>query len=355
MSTPYLVDADTWAYAYGKPQTTATFKASPADFVVVEQLGFEPSGDGQHLALLVRKTGANTSWVATQLASAAGIDARNVGYAGQKDRFAVTTQWFTLDLAGKPAPDWSAVAIEGVEILQASPHRGKLKRGTNAGNHFTITLRDIDPQHRSLLLDKCQLVQQFGVPNYYGLQRFGRYGDNVAQALLHLKPRGRKGLASNDMQLSALRSYLFNVSLSQQVRDADSDQSTWATQQHTASYGQQLQLDGSNSRFTVEATDDLQDLGGRLRLGDVHHTLPLWSSNGEHKEYEQAFSDIVAKLAQFRLGQDLRATRIMPRDMVAHYDEQQRVLSISFALHAGQYATSVLREITTLVEPQRGQ
>lgn len=92
-------------------------KANPEDFMVVEKLGFEPDGEGEHVWVNIRKTGCNTQFVADHLARFAGIHARSVVYAGLKDRHAVTEQWFCLHLPGKKTPDFSQFALEGGEVL----------------------------------------------------------------------------------------------------------------------------------------------------------------------------------------------------------------------------------------------
>lgn len=95
------MDMANLTWLYGQPQSTGMLKASPEDFVVVEDLGFEPDGEGEHVLVNIRKSGCNTQFVADYLARFAGIHARSVSYADLKDRHAVTEQWFCLHLPGK--------------------------------------------------------------------------------------------------------------------------------------------------------------------------------------------------------------------------------------------------------------
>lgn len=90
------------AYLQTMPKQTALLKTHCADFVVKEQLGYEMSGDGEFVAVKVRKTDCNTLFVAEKLAQFAGIPAKNMGYAGLKDRKAITEQWFCLQMPGNP-------------------------------------------------------------------------------------------------------------------------------------------------------------------------------------------------------------------------------------------------------------
>ena len=131
-------------YAYGNPPLTAVLRSTPEDFQVEEILGYDADGNGEHALLWVEKRGANTDWVARELAKFAGIPPLNVGYAGLKDRHAVTRQTFSVQLAGKPDPDWSAFPAEGVKVLAATRHTRKLKRGALRGNRFVLVLRQVD-------------------------------------------------------------------------------------------------------------------------------------------------------------------------------------------------------------------
>ncbi len=98
------MDMANLTWLHGKPAATGVLKANPEDFVVVEDLGFTPDGEGEHLLVNIRKNGCNTQFVADYLAKFAGIHARSVSYAGLKDRHAVTEQWFCLHLPGKNLP-----------------------------------------------------------------------------------------------------------------------------------------------------------------------------------------------------------------------------------------------------------
>src|SRR5262245_9538661 len=128
----------TLPFAHGGPPVTGVLRSEPADFRVDEELGFAPTGSGEHAFLWIEKTGANTEWVARRLAEAAGVAPVAVGYSGLKDRHAITRQNFSVHLPGRPDPDWSALVIAGVRVLASSRHDRKLKRGTHRGNRFRI-------------------------------------------------------------------------------------------------------------------------------------------------------------------------------------------------------------------------
>ncbi len=167
-------------YLLGKPQQAGRLKAEFADFIVQEELGYPLAGEGEFVAVKVRKTNANTLFVGEQLAKFVGISAKNMSYAGLKDRHAVTEQWFCLHLAGKETPDFSAFECEGVEILEVTRHNRKIRTGALEGNYFELLLRDVEETDE--LKQRLNQLQAVGFPNYFTEQRFGRDGHNLTQA-----------------------------------------------------------------------------------------------------------------------------------------------------------------------------
>jgi tRNA pseudouridine13 synthase len=169
--------------AHGAAPLTAELRRTPDDFRVDEILGYDADGEGEgeHALLWVEKRDANTDWVARELARFAGVPPLNVGYAGLKDRHAVTRQAFTVQLAGKLDPDWSAFPHAEVKVLASTRHKRKLKRGALRGNRFVLVLRDVRGE-RTRAEEVLQAIATRGVPNYFGEQRFGHEGGNVAQA-----------------------------------------------------------------------------------------------------------------------------------------------------------------------------
>ncbi|KAG1654005.1 tRNA pseudouridine synthase D [Nymphon striatum] len=119
-------------------QLTGVIRSCPEDFQVDEIPVFEPSGKGEHVLLHIQKTGENTDWVAGILAKIAGVPRRDVSYAGLKDRNAVTTQWFSVQMPGKEAPDWKKDLPDSIVLLDETRHDRKLKRGTLKGNQFKL-------------------------------------------------------------------------------------------------------------------------------------------------------------------------------------------------------------------------
>ena len=326
--------------AYGSPPLAAELRRTPEDFRVDEILGYDADGEGEHALLWVEKRGANTDWVARELARFAGVPPLNVGYAGLKDRHAVTRQAFTVQLAGKPDPDWSAFPHEEVKVLASTRHKRKLKRGALRGNRFVLVLRDVvgDRERAEAVL---QAIASRGVPNYFGEQRFGREGGNVDQARAMFAGR-RVDREKRSILLSAARSHIFNSVLAARVErdawDKPLDGEIWS-------------LAGSRSWFGPEAFDDT--LASRLAQGDIHPSGPLWGQGepptmaaaGElEREVGAAFKDLGDGLAAARMDQERRPLRLLPKELRWRWLDQE-TLELSFELPAGAYATVVAREL----------
>lgn len=329
-------------YAFGGPSGTGRLRVEPEDFIVRELSICEPDGAGEHVWLWVRKRNANTDWVARQLARFAGVTPRDVSYAGLKDRHAVTEQWFSLQLPGKTDPDWTTARIEGVEILHAARHSRKLKRGALRGNAFELRVRALTGE-RAVLEERLRAIAARGMPNYFGEQRFGRDGGNLAAATAMLRGEGpRLDRHVRGLYLSAARSFLFNQVLAARVRDG-----SW----ERALPGDALQLDGRRAWFIAETSDP--DVETRVRQLDVHPTGPLWGRGVlETRDAARAlegfclapFGDWCVGLERAGLEQDRRALRVRVQDLTWTWDGSED-LRLCFALPAGSYATALLREL----------
>ena len=327
------------------PLFKARIRSRPEDFVVEEIQATEPDGVGEHVWVLLEKTGCNTEHAARCLARAAGVSASAVGYAGRKDRHAVTTQWFSVHLPGKDAPDWSAHVGPEFRVLRSERHGRKLKTGHLLGNRFRLTLRNC---HGDLegLEERLDRIRTLGVPNYFGPQRFGRDGANLdkARAMFEGGLRVRDGKLRG-LYLSAARSELFNRILAKRV-----EKGTWCR----ALPGDAMILDGSRSHFLAETVDAA--LEERVRIGDVHPSGPLWGkgelpTRGEVAALEQAVTDdepVLARgLIDAGLKQERRALRL-PVNRLACERTDGETLVLEFELPAGGYATMVLAEIAAV-------
>ena len=323
------------------PKQTALLKAECADFVVKEQLGYDMSGDGEFVALKVRKTDCNTLFVGEQLAKFAGISARNMSYAGLKDRKAVTEQWFSLQMPGQPTPDFSQFSLEGVEILDVTRHQRKIRIGSLQGNHFEILLRNVEETDE--LKVRLDFLAKNGFPNYFTEQRFGRDGNNLTQALrwangeIKVKDRNKRSF-----YLSAARSEMFNLIVSKRM-ELDLAQQILV--------GDVLQLNGSHSWFVVDESEDLAQLQQRLAQQDVLLTAPLIGE--EEKSAVDFENEIFAQhqalfdlMRQERMKAARRAILMQPQHFQWQFEPNG--LRLQFALPAGSYATALIRELVNV-------
>jgi tRNA pseudouridine synthase D (truD) len=323
------------------PKQTALLKAECADFVVKEQLGYDMSGDGEFVAVKVRKTDCNTLFVGEQLAKFAGISARNMSYAGLKDRKAVTEQWFSLQMPGQPTPNFSQFSLEGVEILDVTRHQRKIRIGSLQGNHFEILLRNAEETDE--LKVRLDFLAKNGFPNYFTEQRFGRDGNNLTQALrwasgeIKVKDRHKRSF-----YLSAARSEIFNLILSKRMELNLAQQIL---------VGDVLQLNGSHSWFVVGESEDLVQLQQRLAQQDVLLTAPLIGEEEKSAvDFEnEIFAQHQALFALMR-QEHMKAARrpILMQPQQFQWQFEPNGLRLQFALPAGSYATALIRELVNV-------
>ncbi len=313
----------------------------PEDFEVHEELSFRPDGLGPHMLLRVVKRGANTQWVAGQLARFGGVRASDVGFAGLKDRHAVTGQWFSVPASKVSIADWLALQHPEFRVHEAHPHSRKLRRGALAANRFRICVRQFDAD-TGALEERLASIARRGVPNYFGPQRFGREAGNLSRvqdwvASGHLpRPRGERSFT-----ISAARSLIFNAVLAERVADRSWD---------LLRVGDVANLDGTGSIFAVDTPTP--ELEARCKTLDVHPTGPLWGagmpgSASEVSEIETSvgrrFETVTMALAGAGLEQERRALRLRVADLQVQAGDG--VLTLGFRLTAGAFATTVLREL----------
>jgi tRNA pseudouridine13 synthase len=325
--------------AYGEALARGTLRAEPEDFVVEEDLGFAASGTGQHVLLKVRKRNANTQWVSRELAKLCGCHPRDVGFAGLKDRRAVTVQSFTVPRSKMTLEEWRGFTHPEFSVLEAEAHSRKLPRGALAGNRFVIRVRDVGSLDADGLAKRVADVGSRGIPNYFGPQRFGRDGANLARITAESLHPGERGFV-----LSAARSLVFNAVLAERVGDG-----SW----ERLEVGDVANLDGRGSVFPVDALDDT--LIARCEELDIHPTGPQWgrgapTSKGRVGEVEariaSEFQQACALVEKAGMDQERRALRLRVRDLTAEAEENAVVLR--FWLTRGSFATTVLREFFDL-------
>lgn len=316
-----------WPNAYPSSGASATLKFLNEDFIVTELPLQLPAGEGEHLWLDIEKNGANTAFVAQQLAEAAGVQEKDVGYAGLKDRYAITRQWFSIHLPKGDTPDLTRLEHPEFKVLSQSRHLKKLRPGDLQGNRFRIVLREVTGD-RDAIEANLQAVAAQGVPNYFGAQRFGHDGGNVEQgrAMLAREIRVRNP-KKKGIYLSAVRSFVFNEVLALRIA-----QGLW---------GKSLPGDVMD-----EAGRPTGPLWGRGRVSTTDQAQAL--ENGVAERH----ATLCDGMEHAGLDQDRRPLVARPVDMSWEWPQTDRLV-LAFALPAGNYATSVLNEVLRTNEPER--
>ena len=311
-----MTDFDNLTYLHGKPQGKGLLKANPEDFVVVEDLGFEPDGEGEHILVRILKNGCNTRFVADALAKFLNIHAREVSFAGQKDKHAVTEQWLCARVPGNAMPDLSKFELEGCKVLEYARHKRKLRPGALKGNDFTLVLREVTD--RDDVEKRLKAITERGVPNYFGAQRFGIGGSNLlgalrwAQSSAPVRDRNKRSF-----WLSAARSALFNQIVSERLKKPDANQVV---------VGDALQLAGRGSWFVATA-DEMADAQSRVDAKALADAPELQSL-----------------LVREKVEAARRAMLLYPQQLSWNWWDDVTV-ELRFWLPAGSFATSVVREL----------
>lgn len=368
-----FLQLDSLAYATGKPELLARIKQHWDDFRVDEELGFAPTGAGEHLLLRIEKAGQSTTEVARQISSTLGISDSDIGYSGMKDRQARTRQWFSIRLDQAAEAELGRLQSDQLQILEQSRNQRKLQIGAHKANHFQLILREVMGVNASgaeppatnaeASLDrKLQTLAHQGVPNYFGSQRFGRDLSNLHQVRELLRAEASQAVATRNryrhkrkrsMLYSAARAYLFNQLLSARI-----------TRGNWASYvdGDVLNLNHTKRCFLVEPGAWGPELQQRLDELDIHITglLPgridskdRYVTRGQSADTEKAvckeFAELVTGLEQQGLSAARRPLRFQVQQLQWQWLDSTTV-SLAFTLPTGAYATSLLREVCLLRE-----
>ena len=332
-------------FADKPPAMQGDFKCCPQDFRVTEVLPFQPFGSGEHVFLLVEKTGHNTAHVATALARCAGVAASRVSFSGRKDRHAVTRQWFSVHLQSNlPAQALAAAAgaLPDIQILAARRHMRKLRTGVHSANDFMVRIRNIKKGNLRELEQRLERIQTTGVPAYDGYQRFGTGENNVTQARSFFSGSLRADRALRSVLISAARSVIFNEVVAERVRRL-----TW----NRMCPGDVLTFCDNASLITPEKYDET--VPARLQRRELLITAPLWGkgallSRGAVQALEmqcaQRFPLLRQGLEKLNMVHARKAIQLPVQNLRCTHETRDTVV-LTFRLYRGGFATTVLREL----------
>jgi tRNA pseudouridine13 synthase len=313
--------------AFGALVASGTLKQTPEYFCVEEVLGFAPEGRGEHVWLQLEKRDTNTQFLASGLARMLDIPRAAVGYAGMKDRRAVTRQWFSIHLPGRKMPSLRKLdqALEcDVRVIAATRSARKLRVGAHRGNKFDIRITQFTATDHALLAGQLGAIARTGTPNAFGAQRFGHDCANLNAAAAWFegarKPRAR---SMRSFTLSAARAWLFNQVLFERVRARSWQHclvGEWAARNEDGSLAPTGPMAGRGHSRCVGLVSAIE--------AEVMREYPGW----------------VAGLERAGLRIERRRLISEPLDFRWHHDASRGELRLQFGLRRGEFATALLAQ-----------
>jgi len=322
--------------------TVARIRREPEDFVVEEIPLYPPSGQGEHTFVLIEKRIANTETIARALAEAVGVAPRDIGYAGRKDRDAVTRQYFSVP---KLDPiEALRLELPNAKVLSAMRHGHKLRTAQLRGNRFEIRVHEVDAALFEVANGRLMDLLRRGMPNRFGTQRFGRAQDNAqrGRALLLGAKAGRDRRASRFL-LSALQAQVFNEVLARRPLPLDQ-----------LEVGDVAMIHASGGAFVV---DDLEREAGRAATFEISPTGPIFGTKmlqpcgavgRREAEVFEALEIPSVEHWELPRGINLRGSRRPLRVPLAQTSldyQKNDVALLKTVLPAGSYVTVLLEEL----------
>ncbi len=323
------------------PSIGGRYKVMPEYFVVDEVPAYELSGEGEHCFISTRRTGMTTQELIEKVAASLDSPAREIGYAGMKDRQGVCSQWLSVMAQGRSATDIRGdLTGAGLDVGECRFHGNKLRLGHLRGNRFDILVRGVDDGADTHARATFEALSPLGFLNWYGAQRFGRDGRNAETGLFVLSGRSRMAKWKRKLMLSALQSALFNAWL--HARTA------------AGSIDVLLEGDVAKKRDTggLFDVDDVASEQERFQDGAITCTGPMFGSKmraaalaaGEIEEAVLKEAGLTwASFQGGRLSGTRRPARVVPQDV--EIEMEKAGLRLRFFLPKGTYATTILDEL----------
>ena len=338
-------------------QNEFVFNSSPRDFTVEEIPLYEFSGEGEHLVLKVRKKELTTWEMIDIISGFVGIKRKEIGYAGLKDKHAMTIQ--SISLPAKYEEKIAKFEHPQIKILETVRHDNKIRVGHLKGNRFAIRLKKVLGIQKDKLDYALKWIKDNGVPNYFGNQRFGTDGTNWidGKKILNgeLKIRDKK---TREFLIGSYQSYLFNQWLSKRMELSLMLENF--SEEETESF---MKLPKGSLKGTKEQPNFY-----KLLEGDVMMHYPygrLFEVEELDKEAERFASKDIAptglvpgsktKIAsgtarileeafdeEMKLYGARRYAWIQVSDVSSKYVEEKAHYELNFTLPKGCYATNVL-------------
>ena len=321
------------------PGTGGRIKERVEDFIVEEIPLYQFSDHGDFTFLLIEKTNLSTLDLVNVIRKHFDLEDHEVGVAGWKDKRAITRQWISLPLQKTSKERLAPLADKGIKILEQRRHSNKLRTGHLLGNRFSVLIRQPDPQALERATAIIQSLQKLGLPNFYGVQRFGAGGDNPEKGLALLLGKYRlRSVRKRKLLISAYSSLLFNLTLKYRIEQ----------QLFTRLLpGDIAKKHDTGGLFLV--TDAAKEQPRAERL-EISATGPIWGRKMK-KAGDQAavleekilFSQGLRPDVFHKQPGSRRSLRVILRDF--SMQQEGEGLRLEFFLPKGSYATVLLAEI----------
>lgn len=348
-------------YALSHTPIAFHFRQNARDFVVDEVPLYDFSGEGEHLVLHMRKKNLATWDALSIIANHLGINAREIGYAGLKDKNALTKQY--ISILKKHEEKLESFSHDQIKFLSRTYHNNKIRLGHLKGNRFFIRIKKVNPTAAKKLSQALRTIKKEGMPNFFGYQRFGTDGDNykIGEEILQGKKKERN-VKLKRLYINAYQSHLFNLWLSRR-----------------------LEINTMVNNFSVEELENILNLPNnivssmkaqknafKVMLGDVLKHYPHgapFEYEGEDKDLERLVEkDVVptgllmgkrSRRASGFAGEiekefdapytqvdgDRRYAWIYPEDVEGEFKENEAWFEMHFTLPKGSYATVLIEEL----------
>jgi len=349
-------------YAYTHTPLHFDFKQTIERFFVEEIPLYVPSNSGNFLILKIQKTDMSTWKLITVLAKATGLQERDIGYAGLKDKNATTIQYISLPKNVEKELNKN-LTTEKIEILERHYSKAPIKVGHLKGNKFSIVLHDINDKDAKFFNTTAKKMQKDGIPNYYGYQRFGEDSRSFLQGK-EIAHSGKRLKGSKEKLLvSAYQSYLYNKWLGQRVKLSSIIASNNAdTAAKKLDYPLELvKVLSKQAQFfklfqgdvimpypygKMNFVKDMHQSAQVFEQGKVSPTGLLCGANATRAQNDAYYLEEEYDDTELNsLKGDRRFAWIWPKDVETSYDSDRRKLTVEFYLPKGSYATTFLEEI----------
>ena len=347
-------------YSLGHASIDFHFKQTPRDFVVEEIPLYEFSGEGEHLILFVRKKGLSTSEMIGQIARYLGIKNKEIGYAGLKDKHAMTKQYISLHKKYEEALE--NFNFDGIKILSRTYHNNKIRIGHLRGNRFYIKLKKVNPTSAAKIDEALKSIDKNGMPNFFGYQRFGNDGDNhiLGEKLAKGEARERNPRVKK-LLINAYQSHLFNLWLSRRLEinslvssfSVDELESLLNLPNHELAKMKAQKhpfklIDGDIMEHyphgrLFEFTNAEEDLK-RFNERDISVTGLLCGKKTRHAD---SLARVIEKDYDDEINADgaRRYAWVYPTDIEGRFNPVEAQYELNFTLPKGSYATVLIEEI----------